>query len=183
MADTETQQYRVKGAGAIYQKQHETLGPDGKVVTVMASTLAVHGETIDLVPFEAHRLLALDAIKPADEPLAYDEMDDTQLASLVAVRGLDVRGTAADGTVRREDQINALTIHDQGNLAANPAAGDVDKLAEHLTTAKLTVDDTVALAGSDPAQAQRVLEAEHVASGQNPRAGVVSKLQKIIDGE
>jgi hypothetical protein len=52
-----------------------------------------------------------------------------------------------------------------------------DELAAYILDQKLTVDDTVALAGDDPELRARVLAAEGVASSGSPRAGVVKALE------
>lgn len=61
---------------------------------------------------------------------------------------------------------------------------DVQALSEQIKGGDgkaLTVDETVALAGDDPAAARAVLEAESVANGGDPRKGVTDKLQPIAD--
>jgi hypothetical protein len=132
MADTaqnqETKPFRVTGVGAIYQKPAQTLGPDGKLTTVMAPTLGGRGEVIDLVPFEAERLQALGVVRPNDEPRSYDELSDEELEAATTERALDVRGSAADGSIRREDRINALLVgrhHDGAGRHRRGAAGHV----------------------------------------------------------
>lgn len=56
------------------------------------------------------------------------------------------------------------------------------QLAQHITDEKLNASDTVDLAGGDPALAAKVLEAEGIAQGGDPRATVEGPLQKTIDG-
>ena len=70
--------------------------------------------------------------------------------------------------------------------AAEPAqlaAGDelgVHELAEYIEQNHPNVDDTIALAKGDPEAAARVLEAEGIATGGDPRAGVTKGLTAII---
>lgn len=59
----------------------------------------------------------------------------------------------------------------------------VTEIAEHIASEKLKVDETVALAGDDKDLAAKVLEAESTSHGGDPRAGVESKLQALIDSE
>jgi hypothetical protein len=69
--------------------------------------------------------------------------------------------------------------------AANAADGehgdvasmDAPTLAEYIKEHKLNIDSTVALAGDDAESIQKVLDAENIASDNDPRAGVVSKLE------
>lgn len=60
------------------------------------------------------------------------------------------------------------------------AVGD---LAQWITDEKATVDETVALAEGDKALAEKVLEAESIATGGDGRKGVVSKLSAITEAE
>jgi len=57
------------------------------------------------------------------------------------------------------------------------------ELADYLIKNKPTVDETVRMAGNDPDTAQRLLEAEHIATEDEPRAGVVKGLNAIIESE
>src|SRR5580765_7047305 len=50
------------------------------------------------------------------------------------------------------------------------------ELADYIMQNKPNVSDTVAMAGDDPDTAQRLLEAEHIATDGEPRAGVVKGL-------
>jgi hypothetical protein len=75
----------------------------------------VFGEQIDLTDREARRLAGLDAVKPKDEPLSYDEMDEKQLAKLAKDRSVTVRSSGADADrPLRTDYVNALNTFDQG---------------------------------------------------------------------
>jgi hypothetical protein len=56
------------------------------------------------------------------------------------------------------------------------------ELGDYIRQHNLNVTNTVAIAGSDPELAVRVLEAEEIATDGDPRAGVVSGLQKIVGG-
>jgi hypothetical protein len=73
----------------------------------------------------------------------------------------------------------------EGNLEAAGVGFDASEageheIAEYITENRLTVDETVALSGGDPVVAQRVLEAESVASGGDSRKGVVAGLEAVI---
>jgi len=57
------------------------------------------------------------------------------------------------------------------------------ELADYIMQNKPNVGDTVAMAQNNPDTAQRLLEAEHIATDGEPRAGVVKGLNAIIEGE
>lgn len=109
-----TAPHRVVAVGATYLDATETIGPDGKPMVAYVSRLGYRGETVELNEHQAARLIDLDAVKPADEPLSYDEMKVEDLTRLAESRGVDVQGSGADGAVLKEDLLNALVIYDQG---------------------------------------------------------------------
>jgi hypothetical protein len=111
----DTEPYRVCIAGAVYLKYREAVNADGDDVVIPTRELAVFGEQIDLTDREARRLTGLDAVKPKDEPLSYDEMDEKQLAKLAKDRSVTVRSSGADADrPLRTDYVNALNTFDQG---------------------------------------------------------------------
>jgi hypothetical protein len=196
-----TKRYRVSIAGASYQKHKTDVGADGQDVEVVTRELALFGEEIELTDREAKRLTDLDAVKPADEPLSYEEMDTDALAKLADERGIDVNGSAVDGQALKDDYINALRIYDQAQGTVRPAGpvappeppgpppplAEADpQLVERIQSGgeggkPLTVDETVALAENDPALAEPVLAAEVAASGGSPRKGVQDGLRALIE--
>lgn len=110
-----TKPYRVCIAGAVYLRYRETINADGEDVVIPTRELAIFGEEIGLTDREARRLTELGAVKPADEPLSYDEMDEKQLARAVSERGITVRSSGADqDRPLRTDFVNALNTFDQG---------------------------------------------------------------------
>ena len=118
-----TKPYRVAIAGAIYDRFAETIGPDGEDQVVPVRELALFGQEIELTEREARRLTELGAVKPAGEPLSYDEMDDKQLDAVVKERGITVSSTGADAEQPlRTDKINALLTYDQGHGRAGQPA-------------------------------------------------------------
>jgi hypothetical protein len=206
----DTQPYRVLGVGAVYFAPAAVIGGDGKPTVVHVNKLATRGQVIDLVPFEARRLLDLGAVKEADEPKSYDEMDGGELADIARSRGLAVRGSGADESVPlREDYINTLNAFDTGSDAtvmgvATAASGpggvtvlgthpsvassvpdvsDTAALAKYISDEKLNASDTVALAEGDPDRAVFVLEAEKTAHSGDPRATVEKPLERLIEQE
>lgn len=57
------------------------------------------------------------------------------------------------------------------------------ELAEYIMSNKPNVGDTIAMAGGDADAARRLLEAEHIATDGEPRAGVVKGLNAVIEEE
>lgn len=124
MADTspklpQTKPYRVCIGGAMYTEPKLAQGFDGTESVVLVSRLGERGEEIALTDREAHRLTELDAVKPAGEPLGYDEMNDKQLDAAVKAAGVNVVSSGADSDQPlRADKINALRTFDQGRGVA-----------------------------------------------------------------
>ena len=87
----------------------------------MAHKVGSHGETIELTDAQARRLTALNAVLPVDAPLTYGEMTDEALASLVKERGINVKGSGANGEATHEDHVSALTNYDVGVTEAQTA--------------------------------------------------------------
>jgi hypothetical protein len=176
-----TETYRVSIAGAIYNKPVSGYGPDGQPTVVLTRELALFGQQVELTAPEAARLRELEAVKPADAPLSYDEMDEKQLSGLAKERGIDVRGTGADGAVLKADLINAQLIYDQAQGRAgvppNATAGATDAQFVEENSAK----DVLAEAEGDPGRAQQLLAAERLSD--DPRKSVVEGLERIASGE
>jgi hypothetical protein len=76
-------------------------------------------------------------------------------------------------------QITEMSSAGAGNFSEMGEA----ELADYLIQNRPTVDETVRMAGNDPDTAQRLLEAEHIATEDEPRAGVVKGLNAIIESE
>lgn len=60
---------------------------------------------------------------------------------------------------------------------------DVQELAEWIENDEPTVADLIEYVGSDPALAQRVIEAEGIATGGDPRKTLIAELEKIAATE
>ncbi len=115
----DTKPYRVCIGGAMYASPRVFVGLDGTEGVAYPSVLGQRGETIELTDREARRLTDLEAVKPADEPLSYDEMDDKQLDAAVKAAGVKVTSSSADSDrPLRGDKINALRTYDQGRGVA-----------------------------------------------------------------
>lgn len=57
------------------------------------------------------------------------------------------------------------------------------ELADYIMQKKPNTADTIKMAGNDPDTANRLLEAEHIATDGEPRAGVVKGLNAIAESE
>lgn len=187
MADTKTAGRVVRHLSIAYFEP--ALSADGQK-TVLVRT-ARRGDVIDpdtLAQGEIDRLEGLGALLP--DGARPEDAEQERLAVLDLYRGqrgdteamqraMERARSQSEPTALQDSTGGIVDVSGQdasgGNLPA-PAA-----LADHISANKLTVDDTVALAQSDPERARRVMEAERLASGGNPRQGVESGLAKIID--
>jgi hypothetical protein len=116
----ETKPYRVAMLGATYNKAEAVYGPTGPTLQFL-NVLGSRGEIIYLDDAQAHRLLALGAVKEADDPRAYTEMNETELAALAKSRGVEVRSSSLDeNQPLRPDYIAALEAHDAGVASIVP---------------------------------------------------------------
>lgn len=98
----------------------------------------------------------------------------------IAMRGDEVE--LSDEDLARAKRFDALDTGDSGESGAEPSAtSDVQSLARWIQEDKPTVDETVDKAEGDPAKATTLLEAESVATGGDPRKGVVEGLEDIIE--
>jgi hypothetical protein len=163
------------------------VNPDGQPAMLIKT--AVRGEVIDtskLAPGESERLEELGAFlpegcEPEDVIREQEALSDVYRGQRGDQEALSRANQRAGTAVTQGPDGGIVDVSGQGQSEPAPEGGA--KLADFITDRKLTVDDTVALAGDDPAKAKRVLEAERLASGGSPRAGVESRLQKLIDGE
>lgn len=115
----DTKPYRVCIGGAMYASPRLAQMIDGTDVVLYPTVLGERGEMIDLTAREAKRLTDLEAVKPAGEPLTYDEMNDKQLDVAVKDAGVTVVSSSADqDKPLRSDKINALLTYDQGRGVA-----------------------------------------------------------------
>lgn len=103
------------------------------------------------------------------------------------IRPADLAKGESLGSFFNDEELAAMENAGQApeNPDANPSfnaseAGE-HELAEHITEQRLNIDETVALSGGDPVVAQRILEAESIASGGDSRKGVVAGLTAVIE--
>lgn len=115
----DTKAFRVCIAGAMYTSPRLAMAFDGTETVVYVSQLATRGEQIELISQEANRLVELDAVKPAGEPLSYEEMTDKQLDAAIKEHGVTVTSSGADQDKPLPiDKVNALRTFDQGRGVA-----------------------------------------------------------------
>jgi hypothetical protein len=114
-----TEPYRVVIACATYNEHVAVYNEAGEAVARPRYAWGLRGEVINLTKGDAHRLLDLNAVRPADEPKGYEEMDDDELRTLVRARGVSVRSSGADADrPLRTDYIASLQAFDIGNDVA-----------------------------------------------------------------
>lgn len=108
----------------------------------------------------------------------------TVMRENIAVRGQEVE--LSDVDLERAERFDAIQTDE--DEAVEEATGSLDvatatpeTLAEWIEEDEPTVDETVAAANDDPNVAQRLLDAEHLATGDEPRKGVVEGLNRIIN--
>lgn len=117
----DTNPYRVCIGGAMYMEPKLSMSFDGVESVIYVTKLGERGQEIALTDSEAHRLTELGAVKPAGEPLSYEEMNDKQLDAAVKAAGVTVVSSGADPDKPLPgDKINALRTYDQGRGVAQP---------------------------------------------------------------
>lgn len=139
--------------------------------TVLTERIAHLGDTVDITnPDYVERGELLGSFYTDEEAKAikagtYNGPD----AALLYSR----RGT----TLPTGDTSKAKGTEDAGDVSAM----DAPTLAEYLKENRLNVDKTVALADSGDAESiQKVLDAENIATGNDPRKGVVEQLESLL---
>jgi hypothetical protein len=145
----------IKHAQFLYYTEREYTDPlSGEKKTRLSRHIALRNQSVDI---------------PRDEDLERGEAVGAFM-------------TAADETTAdevAEDEATSEPPLDSSELDFS----NQDELVAYLKENKPTVVATVALAENDPEQAEALMEAEEIASGGQPRAGVMSGLQKILDSE
>jgi hypothetical protein len=120
---------------------------------------------------------------PATDPVTNRDY----LEEKIAVRGDEVDLSETDyQRALKFDAIALPTTPEQEgpiDVANNIEVASIEEVSEWLRASKPTIDETVAAAEDDPIKARKLLDAENLVSGRQPRAGVVTGLEKIIRGE
>jgi hypothetical protein len=116
----------------------------------------------------------------------YEEVEDpvtgrTVRREHVATRGEEVELSDADyERALRFAAIEGTTADATPEGDGTVSSDDPASLAEWIKSSKPTVDETVDAAEDDPERAAKLLEAENLATGEQPRRGVVEGLNEII---
>lgn len=169
---------RVVGVlSAIYFRQDEnpitgepTAGP----------VVARFGDEIELTAAEEKRLERNGALLPKGaKPEDADRHHEARVDAYRAERG---DGEALQRHTQRVAEFRDAGKGDIVDVSFDVDSASVSQLAGQIKEQKPNADDTVALAQGDRRLAEKVLEAERLATGGNPRQGVEQQLQKIIDG-
>ena len=124
-------------------------------------------------------------------PYYVDDIDPVSGRSVrreeIAVRGEEIELNEED--YRRALKFEAIALPDSPSqeapvdVASNIDIATVEEVAEWLKVSKPTIDETVEAADGDTMKAKKLLDAENLVSGRQPRAGVVTKLEEIIKGD
>jgi len=146
-----------------FRNEPSAVNPDETVRLEKINTI---GEKVDIDDESSYnRLVELDAVY-TDETV--QEIEDETFkgegaAAVYAARGVTASPPplieAAEGEGRQVDDLS------------------VEELAEYITANSLTVDETVSLAGDDVDSINRVLDAENLATDNDPRKGVEKALE------
>lgn len=131
--------------------------------------LAHKGDEVEIPDNEAERIRSVNTDY---DPPFYSEDDADAIrngtyngpdaALLYAARG----GQRPQGTIQPAEG-------EHGDLSSMDAAD----VAEYIKENRLNVDDTVALAGDDEDGINKILDAENIATNNDPRKGVVDRLE------
>lgn len=150
---------------------------------VLVERFASFGQTVDIPrQQDVDRGEALGAFFSDDEVKAiesgayrgpsYDSLRSNATAALPLGPGAGVSGTdeVNDGELPTPEQVKEM---------------DSEEVAEVIQGSrtdgkKLNIDQTLALAGTDPDAAEKVLDAENLATENDPRDGVVKALERIM---
>lgn len=104
------------------------------------------------------------------------------------MRELDLKKGERLGSFFNDEELSALEKAGgvgQANLEAissefSASEAGPHEISEYIVENQLNVDETVALSGGDAETAQRVMEAESIASGGDSRKGVIAGLEAVI---
>lgn len=106
----------------------------------------------------------------------------------VATRGEEVELSESD--FNRAERFDAILQAGDETSASDEtgSSGSIDvenastaEISEFLVAEKPNEDETVALAEDQKSNAEKLIAAENMATGQQPRKGVIKRLQDIVD--
>lgn len=167
MADEKTNDRIVKFRLVTYfEEVPNPVHPNGD--TVLVERTAPLGAKVSLRAADEQRLDSLGALYTKEEAKAIEDGSYKGFDSvlLYASRGGQKPASPiqpVDGEGPQTDDMSA------------------EELAQYITENKLNVDDTVALAGDDEDSINKVLDAENIASENDPRVGVVNRLEAKLN--
>lgn len=129
------------------------------------------------------RIRAFPYYTPSVDPVSGRDYREEK----IAVRGEEVELSEDD--YQRALRFDAIALPDTSeqeapvDVASNIEVATIEEVAEWLKASKPTVDETVEAADDDPIKARKLLDAENLVTGRQPRAGVVTKLESVIKGD
>lgn len=153
-------------------------GEEGVPSRVVVEGLASIGSTVDITrQYDLVRGEEYDAFFTDEEKAAIDEgtYDGPLLPALQAHGYLGGQSAYQGQSI---EQIEAMS--GGGGAPIDVASSSAEEIAEFISTNKPNVSETVALAQNDPDLAEKVLDAEVIATESDPRTGVENALEKVM---
>lgn len=103
----------------------------------------------------------------------------------IATRGQEVE--LSDVDLERAKKFDAIQTDADASFQESTgefsvSTANVEQLSEWIREERPTVDETVEAAGGNPIVAQRLIEAEGIATGGEPRTTLVAKLEAVVEG-
>lgn len=140
-------------------------------VEVLAERIAHMGEKVDITN--------PDYIKRGEELGSFYSDDEAKAIEAGTYRGQDAEVLMRHRTGASLPQPLVEPLDDEGPQTDGLSA---EELAEYITSNKLNVDKTVALAGDTLESIELVLDAEGIATDNEPRVGVTRALEAKLTG-
>lgn len=135
--------------------------------------LAHKGEEVDIPDDEVERIKSVNT--DYDPPFYTDDEADQIRKGTYNGRDRELLLAARSG-VRPASQVEPVE-GEHGDASGMDAA----ELANYIVENKLNVDQTVSLAGDDEDSINKVLDAENIATDNDPRKGVVDRLEAKLN--
>lgn len=158
-----------------FEETHDPTQPEDSGNTVLTERIARLGEVVDITnPTYIRRGEELDAFFTDDERKAIENGTYTGPA---AEQVYWHRNAMAGQSAPPPSAVQAV----EGEGALDLASADAAQVAEYIEQNNLNVADTVALAGDDVESIEKVIDAENLATGNDPRKGVIDRLEAKLN--
>lgn len=153
-----------------FEEVKDNLAPNG---VNRRERIAGKGEEVEIPQDEIDRITSVNT--DYDPPFYTDEQAEQIKAGTYDGPDRELLMSARLG--QRPASLVTAIEGEHGDTASMDAA----ELADYIVEKRLNVDATVALAGDDEASIQKVLDAENIASENDPRKGVVDRLEAKLN--